>query len=641
MKPPQPKLPKTQTAQQQQESRLRELLSGQSLEALVLQRLQLPEQVVEFNRFEELSKLYEIEQPYVGRTQVELLFDVYDGRRLQQGLFGSLDDSEVPTAGSDQNHQEASNTEFAREAARVSGAASARGDSSVQAGELSQQHQLGGSTPSWSTDATRRRSNFAVAHLGRGSATHATNAGHSGGLSWCRQLFARRRKLAIDNRTSGHASGSPFKCCLRPSETNQDLGLVPLSTSGQSLAVRPNLVPSGAALSSVQAALSPATEDEPDESELKREALGVVSSVLAASTTRHSELAEPNLGPALALESAQMESTGGSVSVCLLDKRRLARDTSLALARAPVNGQRWARASARLLQLRRKLRNSSASSQLKFKCNSSSDQQQQQTNSRLIVKQLDRIARRVSRKFWSSLALDSLAAPQAHYEEEQDGKDESGPDSKRATMDDNRADSEQLIDLVKGSLNQLIDAQLLLRNKLTNSEQLTSSPIMNGIRSAEYENLLRNNFNLLKIWQNLEETNDGLVCFVCEPIRASLADLFWFNRRRVDWPHAQAFEAAHLNSNTTPTNAGPGGSVPLFAGPLVCLDASQVKRGLLQVSSALRCAAPVLAAHIATRASRLVAVTSSPARWQWRHVATLLNLYLVPPPLACPELLSS
>ena len=640
MKPPQPKLPQKkscqtkaqqQSQQQQQQAHsqnqlLRDLASGCNLEALVLERFELPEQVAEFNKFEELSKLYEIEQPFVGRTQVELLFDVYDGRRLQQCLFGSLDDgggceSEVDElTGSGRPHpldQEVGvGSELDRDVRHSAAAAAAA--SSMGRGNSSSSDAAAAAAA-----AARRRSHFLSAHLRRELLRKgAGGEPKRGGLSWCRLLFARRRSggkhtLPVSGRQRS-ACASPFKCCLRPSGTHQDLGLVSASTSCQTMAAARSADlktgagsginggggGGGAFLSSLQAALAPNPEDELDESELKSEALRMVSGALVASSTGGRTLAElaqlsapePNLGPALAMESAQMESTGGSVSVCLLDTRRLAREPdwsqTAAAATGLVNGQRWARASAKLVQLRRKLRQSSASrlaglgegSQAREKSQPKLLKLKQEDKCKLLARQLDRVARKMSRKFWLELARDQLANETATSRERASAKCPARANNQNKW--NAKADSEQLIELVKGSLNQLIDAQLLLRNKLTNAEQLNSSPIMNRVRSAEYENLLRNNFNLLKIWQNLEETSDGLACFVCEPIKASLADLFWFNRRRCDWAQAQAFELANLNSNTSGQSNGTASSQhpSLFVSPLICLDSSQVKRGLLQVS---------------------------------------------------------
>lgn len=573
---------------------------------MVLDRLAVPRPVEEFGQFEELSKLYAIEQPFVPRSQIELQFDVYDGRKLRQSsLMGdALEGGDEAGDAHDVNGRT-----MDAGGGGGGGAGDNRGDQQQHAEQRAQRaklrvHPLG--------HRLRHRKNKVTAINGArrgGAPARAT------GLSWCRVLFNRNNPAA--------------RCCLMSaSDTNQELGLLSSSSSGQTINQWTPTAAIGRTSSSeaIQVALAPQPDDERDQVELKAEALRLISGALAGARASHQashldpsshsgggqNLADPMGPPVTGMEALLASEPANLVSVCLLDKRDLPRRASMFAA---TNGRRWARASAHLAQLRRKLLKSSAN-QIK-----SSSLLPNQRATSTATRQADHIARKVSRRFWFALSKD----PAFKYDDNQEDYDDDchhAVDASKTTCKglkyELRLDKEntnELVELVKGSLNQLIDVQLLLRNKLTGPQQdPTSSQLLAPFRGAEYDNLLRNNFNLLKIWQNLEETK-RLVCFVCEPIKANLADLFWFNRNRQDWPPAQAFDSSalqpvmvaggahsylsdyhnenHINmhqyaalssSSATATLTGGPGKCLMFVTPLVCLDAGQVKRGLIQVS---------------------------------------------------------
>lgn len=237
---------------------------------------------------------------------------------------------------------------------------------------------------------------------------------------------------------------------------------------------------------------------------------------------------------------------GSMVSVCLLDKRHceLGPDTGLEAR----NGSHWSRMVASLAELHHRL--GGAWRQVK------SDKQRIELEKKIdcFLRRRQASARRIvneagKRRFRNQTSARKAARARKVSKEQM----------------------EQLIESTKDSLNHLIDAQLLLRNKIADSSQQQSS----WLRDVDNELLLKNNFNLLKIWQNLEETKQ-IACFVCEPIKANLADLFWFNRQRP----TKALELALRNSRSSLANNSP----LFFVSPLACFDAFQVKRGLLQVS---------------------------------------------------------
>lgn len=235
---------------------------------------------------------------------------------------------------------------------------------------------------------------------------------------------------------------------------------------------------------------------------------------------------------------------GTNVSVCLLDKRkrRLAPDDSV----RAINGCRWALLVASLAELQQRL---GAWRQFKSK------------------KHQARLERKIEcflrRRQISALGIGSGARATGDCTTSRSARGIRPAKVSKEQM-------EQLIESTKDSLNHLIDVQLLLRNKLAESGQQQS-----WLRDVDSELLLKNNFNLLKIWQNLEETKQ-IACFVCEPIKANLADLFWFNQQRP----TKALELALRGSRSSLANSSP----LFFVSPLACLDSFQVKRGLLQVS---------------------------------------------------------
>lgn len=459
----------------------------------ILDRLEVPEEVVLFEQFEELSKFYAIEAPTVARSQVELVFDVFDGRKLKQvGLMDEEDEEE---------------------------------NAATDIEQLNETGQQRSSVAGPNARASKLRN-------GKSSGTN---------LTWSKLLSFKRRGNSYNKTGSSgacQAKMSPLKCCLSKSDTTNEFGCS-ISTSGSFM-------------QPAMAGLAREPSDDQEAVELKEEAQRIIGLILSRLRRRSSLLANlmannelQSLSPSGGLEQQQQvilgESAGGQndsnqISVCLFDKRgRLVK-----LKREAENGRRRAQVEAKLEELARWQRDTTISS-------SSSG-----TEAQLV----DRM---IARKF-------------GHLE------------TIKGFTEVERLSSGQLttlVDLTKNSLNHLIDAQLLLRNKLTNEqEQLQKQQQFNqqqqyqqqqsriGI-SMEYDALLRNNFNLLKVWQNLEETK-RLVCFVCEPIKSNLSDLFWFSRQRL---------AGEISGKL----ASPGDS--LLVSPLVSLDGIQVKRGLLQVSN--------------------------------------------------------
>jgi len=582
------------------------------LEWVLLERLGAGKRARAFQQFEELSKLYALERPFVARTQVELLFDVYDGRKLRSHI-------------DQEQAQSSESAAWSPDGAQSQSQAHSRTQSQAQfhSQSQSQSHaQSCGARPSRS---------------GAPPTPKETPCGQPGPLAtWFRLL---------GGGAASRRAATGALCCLAASDTLHDLGLVSSSPSLQSLgspgegttraAAATQLAANcsgcccatgnqpGVCQASVQLAgqlWGSGERDEPAQRQLKLEAAHLLLGVINKLSQHESNclLLGPNQldllssGAQLALDSGYNPFDFSQMgSVCLLDRRRLFSGSGTPTCRSstsgPVgslwarlhrggrlalmpadwsaqNGRQWARATARLIHLRRRLRDSSLPRPL------------------ISHHQLNWLARRLSKKFWRELELDwrlncgpncdQLAAKCSSRSASRQGQLGRGSRLARVCFV-SRRDLDQLIELVKTSLNQLIDAQLLLRNKLTSSsgaEQQASSS-WQLFRVHDYESLLRDNFNLLKIWQNLEETNK-LACFVCEPIKTSLADLFCFNRQRHDWPSSQlAFESSNTNLATSQLFASPLASNPkclLLVSPLVCLDAGQVKRGLIQVSRHFR-----------------------------------------------------
>lgn len=406
--------------------------------------------------------------------------------------------------------------------------------------------------------------------------------------------------------------------------------------------------------------------DEPEESALRAEAWHLVrtgleagrvragvdaSAEMAASAAANaSTLSESASALALDVAAAAALNASGRISVCLFDKRQLNRHSKsrmepLAWPRAqlscdePTNGPEWASACVSLGSLHRRwcaqlMRQQQQTGRSAAGANKRSSSQQKRAmppapvdEARLarlaaIVARVLRETREQTRRR-QQVTQKRLVRSRAAPHNQQLGGDASSRVAGGEQV-------QQLIELAKTSLNQLIDAQLLLRNWLTSMASgadhhqgaaqapdgstcalglsRASQLLAQASKGAEYENLLKNNFNLLKIWQNLEETPSGLVCFVCEPLKANLADLFWFNRHRSEW--ANSNEIGYYASSTTAASSGrnqhgasfrhqqtllvgssgatdtcSASAECLIASPLISLDSIQLKRGLMQVSS--------------------------------------------------------
>lgn len=460
-------------------------------DALLLDQIEPPEEVDLFGQFEELCKAYAIEPPYAARSQVELMFDVYDGRKLQQTSLEEDAYSDEPT-----------------------------GQSGRSAGEEALE--------------ARSRGHSSGGLVGWGS-RRIKEAGRRGGanFSWCRLVsLVRSRKRSM-------------RCCLAASDTQAELCALSLTSAaslGNGLLGRTSVDNSNEFIS---AAFSPELDDDQEDADLKVEALrlmGPLANQLRRSSTLSeaaycARLEQTSVGQASCLgEPAQQhlildgaEFNQRHISVCLFDKR----SRSIQLKHEAENGRHWNRLFSRVEELRHKLTGAAYIQ----------GSGERATLNRL-AERLNRIQRQAGRRKPPSAISERIV---------------------------NREHMEQLVSLTKNSLNHLIDAQLLLRNKLSSEQQqqyqTNAGVTQNKTSYVDYETLLKNNFNLLKIWQNLDETK-RLACFVCEPIKANLGDLFWFNRQRAE---------------VRGTFCG-GTKSCLLSSPLVCLDALEVKRGLIQVS---------------------------------------------------------
>lgn len=397
------------------------------------------------------------------------------------------------------------------------------------------------------------------------------------GLSWCRLLGLGRRR--------GASLGG---CCLAHSDTRNNFVI---SHSDNAIDSRASAAPSASSSIENLVGMGSAASAGSARDELTRDAmelLGPLASELRRGSWADSVRASSprrNL-----LESEAPLEPASRVSVCLLDKRKHRARIKLELS--AEGARRSAMARAQLARVERRLvaawSEAPAGSSLK-------------TRARLTERLADRLVARLN----GTLA-----------------RAERSSRSRGASARADRAQVGALVELTKVSLNNLIDAQLLLRNKLKlelrqqQSGPATSSGAISMAGSAAlggscatfgatggpfapelHDSLLRNNFNLLKIWQNLEETK-RLACFVCEPIKASLADLFWFSRERS--------RLAHLV-------CGPSSDLQLLTSPLVSLDAIQVKCGLIQVSSH-PCTSLLLLPARVVRAPRRSAIQSDAAQ---------------------------
>lgn len=428
-----------------------QLQSGSStswLDELIVEHLQQADQVQRFADFEELCKLYSIDAPFASRSQVELMFDVYDGSRMQLAA--------------DENQQQSTTT-------------------TDQDQEQENYHLKSPEEAQTTTTTSRRRQNSIMSLRRRGRQAN---------FSWCK-LF------------SSFQSRAQTTCCMRSSETGLDL----------------NLSSSSSVQSSFARTILATDEDEDDERELRSQVVRLMAPLMNE-VRRSSELVDSGASSdqlaKLEGQPQQVLLDGcdfGRISICLFDKR--ARQVEFKCE--AENGRRWAQIEQQLRELRLKFRSAKSRRQLEGRIRASIF--------RLGRRPVKRHIKKGDFSFVEKLAKEQI---------------------------------EELVELSKTSINHLIDAQLLLRNKLSSEQQQQAS------RGFEYETLMKNNFNLLKIWQNLEETK-RLVCFVCEPIKANLADLFSFNRQR-----ASQLPASSMSR--------------LLISPLVSLDAVQVKQGLLQVS---------------------------------------------------------
>lgn len=561
------------------------------LHTMVFERLKLPKQIELFDEFEELSKTYSIEVPFLPRSQVELVFDLFDGKKLQSSnLLDDLIDDNTQTTneiGPTTSLGLAGGKPF--EPQTISGQKPAS-NSSNQFLNANRQESATSSSYHKSTTSANTKA------LPKGITIKNKQSTSSSPSSWSKLLSSKQR-LCSSNRMQ-------LKCCLAKSETSQDICLSP-SNSSTNAFVGPVLAPSlkqssrfnntdneinyskwqqtqnigimapnladimnnsNEALSNV--ALNSTTDfdnsnnnnnndQDQDDIELKAEVMQLMGplisemrrcSTLSEVSTRtnvdhdssfnfNSPEQQNAQQQSMILDSA-LDST--NISICLFDKR----SRLIKLKTEAQNGRRWAKFKSRLNELCFKLTGSI------------------QTNS-LLTSNPNDLNYKVDKfiKYRMSTCLNDKFSFHERI---------------------SKLELEQLIDLTKNSLNNLIDAQLLLRNKLTTEQQqqytLGQQQALfacnnNNLIGNEYEILLRNNFNLLKIWQNIEETK-RLVCFVCEPIKANLNDLFWFSRQ-----HAIE-DLSSLSSATTTTYS----DHYILKSPLVSLDTIQVKRGLLQVS---------------------------------------------------------
>lgn len=518
-----------------------------------------PDIVYKYEQLDELARAYGVSAPYVARTRCELAFDVYDGRKLSASVGHARTDScraSSDNSSAGQQQQQVNAPELT--------------DSAPPAEQLAFEHQFGHAIGPRSTTTQKHAAKHGHKH---NKHRHEARAALP---SWCRLLAFRRAQAT---------------CCLRPSDTSGELA-TKFASSQQSLSqddtqeARQRLEPvlaralddwdSSAAASALACGAHPLASGEEraeaeqrscEAAELCGEAMRLVRPLLlsmrrdstlaardAALTSRGvgSSAAASNEAPAPAstpeaqqqqldslsamattcdglANSLQATDASSRVSICLLDKKHIG---ACGAERPPAEEHAWARVRSRVRALRCHLRWAPA-------------------------RERSATAER----------LEAAVRTEAHSSHTRLA---GGGGNKRAAA---RAD--KLVELAKTSLNQLIDAQLLLRNKLAaeqytqtgDQQQQQQQQLLSTHKAHECDLLLRNNFNLLRIWQNLEESKQ-LACFVCEPIKSSLADLFAFNRRRLEasalwWP--------------------PQNNVWL-ASPFVCLTAAHVKCGLIQVS---------------------------------------------------------
>lgn len=505
------------------------------LESILADQFEEPEDVRLFGEFEELAKMYAIELPLVSRTRIERVFEVYDGKKFS--LASGNDEEDSDTVGVEERL-------FGLEANRPRG----------QAIENANESQA---TPKRSGRKFRRRWQPA-----KGGAR----------LTWCRLLFNHNNLnrgsccISKSETTSqfashgyksncGSASGSAI---ITPVNSIENLeALLPPPSPRETSAETPKTNHANNATNAAHSA-DDSNEWAESEQELRNEVLQMFGPILGELSTCSSALAfdsssssnQTNRQPSILADV--ISDASGQVSVCLLDKR----NRIVWLRNDAESGRRWANWRSRLEQLRSQLGRASAAAS------------GANTNRKALEDKVDEFFRDHRRRG-------------AEFELDREFAQTTMPKS-MSKQKLSKAQFGQLIEQTKTSLNNLIDAQLLLRNKVNQEqEQQPQSSAMNlqpqsaqfgaqfcllTSHSDSYETLLRNNFNLLKVWQNLEETKK-MACFVCEPIKANLGDLFEFNRQRCFGPNS-----------LTPANG------QLLSSPLVSLDAIEVKQGLLQVS---------------------------------------------------------
>lgn len=552
------------------------------LHTMVFERLRLPKQVELFNEFEELCKMYSIDLPFLPRSQVELVFDVFDGKKLQSAnLLDDLleeNDELGATSGAieqQQQQQEAFNG---------------------VAGKPFEPQTISGQKPTRNSSTNQFHANR-LNKLNSSSSNYkaATKNKPGNQFSWSKLLSKRTNRMQL-------------KCCLAKSETSQEICLSP-SNSSTTAFISPILLPSNNnnnnatceaspewtatatttdSNEALNVALSPDSNDDQDDVELKAEVLQLMSPLISEMRrcSTLSEIVDNDFSSSPEQQQQQQNMIldtafdSSHVSICLFDKQ----SRLIKLKNEAENGRRWAKIKSRLNELCFKLTGSIQTNSLSIQtatttaAKSTKSAQQSSGIHESVESRLNKLENKVNK--FIKYRMSSIFSQEKYTIHERI----------------NKIELEQLIDLTKNSLNHLIDAQLLLRNKLTSEQQqqynnsgqqqqllssATTYSYNNFYHGNDYEILLKNNFNLLKIWQNIEETK-RLVCFVCEPIKANLNDLFWFSRKR-----AVKDLSISTTTTTTSTTASPFSTYLeqcLLSSPLISLDGIQVKRGLLQVS---------------------------------------------------------
>lgn len=354
--------------------------------------VEAPQEVALFEQFEELSKVYAIEPPFAPRSQVELVFDVYDGRKLVQA--GLADEGEGPDL--------------------------AELEASGSGGQES------------------RRSSLEVARRveGRGGARSAAKSR----LKQNRHHFTWSKLLSLNRRSR---PGPVLRCCLSKSDTSHEFaGSLSASSSGLGLQA-----------ATLALAHSPALVREPDDDqeavELKEEAQRIIGPMLRqlrrqsllSAAAHDQQLQSPDGGSGapqlqqqqqVILEPGGGFAESGQISVCLFDKRgRVVR-----LKHEAENGRRRARVEAALEELLWHQPSKPAGAARR------DHQPSEAQMERMISQRLGRFNR------------SPAGSP-------------SGGSEQRLTS----GQLDKLVGLVKNSLNHLIDAQLLLRNKLASEQE--------------------------------------------------------------------------------------------------------------------------------------------------------------------------